>query len=95
MLTLYCALYLLFAGTIAPLLAMVYTPKYITPSGGVCSLLGGVLLRVILEGALPKDGSLVLPFGLYNYNYGTGTLKLSSNLASSSAHAIQASNQCS
>ena len=29
---------------------------YVLTSGGVCSLLGGILLRCILEGALPKDG---------------------------------------
>ncbi|KAG5175443.1 Solute:Sodium symporter family [Tribonema minus] len=60
------------AGSIAPLLALVYTPNSVTPGGGVCGLLAGILTRVILEYALPKDGSLILPAGNYAYGYGPG-----------------------
>ncbi|KAG5175436.1 Solute:Sodium symporter family [Tribonema minus] len=60
------------AGSIAPLLASIYTPKRVTPGGGVCGLLAGILTRVILEYTLPKDGSLMLPAGSYAYGYGPG-----------------------
>lgn len=41
-------------GSIAPLLAGIYTPKRVTPGGGVCGLLAGIGTRVILEYTLPK-----------------------------------------
>ncbi|KAG5185986.1 Solute:Sodium symporter family [Tribonema minus] len=66
------------SSTIAPLLAIVHAPNRITPSGGVVALLGGMSTRVILEFALPKDGSFVLPYGQYAYGYGEGQAGLPS-----------------
>jgi hypothetical protein len=51
------------SGTIAPLLALIHTPAYVTPSGGVLALLGGIATRVIMELTLTKDGFMVLPYG--------------------------------
>jgi hypothetical protein len=50
----------------------VYTPSYVTPSGGVVALCGGVIARVLFQLLLPRDGSYVLPFGKYSYDYGKG-----------------------
>jgi hypothetical protein len=50
----------------------VYTPSCITPSGGVIALCGGVIARVMFQILLPRDGSYVLPFGKYSFDYGKG-----------------------
>jgi hypothetical protein len=50
------------AGCIVPLFACFYVDKP-SPNAALFSIVGGTLLRVILEFTLPKDGFLLLPFG--------------------------------
>ena len=50
------------AGCIVPLFACFYVDKP-SPNAALFSVIGGTLLRVILEFSLPKDGFLLLPFG--------------------------------
>lgn len=52
---------IMLAGSIVPLLACFYTTKP-SPFAALCCAVGGSLLRVILEFALPKDGYLILPW---------------------------------
>ena len=59
------------ASVVAPLFGCFYT-KYPSPRAAFCSVLGGVITRVTLEFALPKDGLLLLPFDHPEfYDYGT------------------------
>ena len=61
---------IMLAGCIAPLFAMFYVDKP-SPNAGFLSVLGGSVLRIILEFTLPKDGYLLLPFSGPEYlNYG-------------------------
>lgn len=48
----------------------------VTPGGALASILCGSILRAILEFALPKDGLLAIPYGDYNFDYGTGQVLL-------------------
>jgi hypothetical protein len=57
------------SGAVAPLFAAIYGKKTVTPGGALAGVLGGVMMRVILEFSLPKDGSLVAPFGSYSIGY--------------------------
>lgn len=50
------------AGCIVPLFACFYVDKP-SPNAALFSVVGGTLLRVILEFTLPKDGFLLLPYG--------------------------------
>ena len=50
------------AGCIVPLFACFYVDKP-SPNAALFSVVGGTLLRVILEFSLPKDGFLLLPYG--------------------------------
>jgi hypothetical protein len=38
----------------------------------VVALCGGVIARVMFQILLPRDGSYVLPFGKYSFDYGKG-----------------------
>jgi Na+/proline symporter len=59
------------AGCIVPLFACFYV-KDPSPTAGLAAVLGGTLLRVILEFSLPKDGFLLLPFEKDEFlDYGT------------------------
>jgi hypothetical protein len=49
------------AGCVVPLFAAFYV-KEPSPLAALCAVLGGSLLRVVLEFALPKDGYLILPY---------------------------------
>jgi Na+/proline symporter len=49
------------AGCIVPLFAAFYVDKP-SPNAGLAAVVGGSLLRIILELTLPKDGYLILPF---------------------------------
>mmetsp|Transcript_12511 Transcript_12511/g.37568 ORF Transcript_12511/g.37568 Transcript_12511/m.37568 type:complete len:227 (-) Transcript_12511:184-864(-) len=49
------------AGCVVPLFARFYV-KDPSPLAALCAVIGGSLLRLILEFALPKDGFLILPF---------------------------------
>ncbi|KAJ1635514.1 Sodium:solute symporter family-domain-containing protein, partial [Pavlovales sp. CCMP2436] len=67
---------IMFAGCIVPLFACFYV-KDASPSAALVSVVGGSLLRVILEGTLPKDGFLILPYpGDYFLNYGAASSSL-------------------
>jgi hypothetical protein len=65
------------AGCIVPLFAAFYWPfGKPSPSAALCAVVGGTLLRVILEVSLPKDGWLLLPFAkkeFYDYGVPAGT----------------------
>lgn len=60
------------AGTIFPLIAEIYFPNWVTPSGAIIGTVLATFARTILEYTLPKDGSLVMPFGSYGFDYGDG-----------------------
>lgn len=62
------------AGCIAPLFAAIYFKKTVTPGGALAAVLFGSILRAVLEFALPKDGSLVIPRGEFNFDYGPGQI---------------------
>ena len=67
---------IVFACVIAPLFGCFYT-KNPSPRAALCSVLTGIILRVTLEFALPKDGLLVLPLDFpefYNYGPAASTL---------------------
>ena len=49
------------AGCIVPLFACFYV-KDPSPTAGLAAVIGGTLMRLILEFSLPKDGFLLLPF---------------------------------
>ena len=49
------------AGCIVPLFACFYV-KDPSPTAGLAAIIGGTLMRLILEFSLPKDGFLLLPF---------------------------------
>lgn len=49
------------ASVVVPLFGCFYTKKP-SPFAAFCAIVGGILVRVILEFALPKDGWLLLPF---------------------------------
>ena len=61
------------AGCIVPLFAAFYWPfGKPSPSAALFAVVGGTLLRVILEFSLPKDGWLLLPYNKKEfYDYGT------------------------
>jgi Na+/proline symporter len=65
------------ATVVVPLFGCFYT-KNPSPRAAFCSIIFGILTRVILEFALPKDGFLLLPFDEPEFeNYGIGaSLKL-------------------
>lgn len=64
------------AGCIVPLFACFYV-KNPSPTAGLVAVVGGTLMRVILEFSLPKDGFLLLPFGDDEFlDYGTPTSDL-------------------
>lgn len=44
----------------------------VTPGGALAAVLFGSILRAILEFALPKDESLLIPHGEFNFDYGPG-----------------------
>lgn len=52
---------IMLAGTVVPLFAMFYMEKP-SPNAGLAAVIGGSLLRIILEFTLPKDGILLAPF---------------------------------
>jgi len=52
---------IMFATCVVPLFGCFYTKKP-SPLAALCSICTGILVRVILEFALPKDGFLILPF---------------------------------
>lgn len=52
---------IMLSGCIVPLFAAFYLDKP-SPAGALFSVVGGSLLRVILEVSLPKDGFLILPW---------------------------------
>lgn len=59
------------ASAVVPLFGCYYTKKP-SPRAAFLSVLFGVITRVILEFALPKDGLLILPFNKPEfYNYGS------------------------
>lgn len=61
---------IVFACVIAPLFGCFYT-KNPSPRAALCSVMTGIILRVTLEFALPKDGYLVLPLDFPEFdNYG-------------------------
>ena len=51
-----------FASVVVPLFGCFYTKKP-SPLAALLSILAGVIVRVILEFSLPKDGFLLAPFG--------------------------------
>ena len=51
---------IVFACVIAPLFGCFYT-RNPSPRAALCSVMTGIILRVVLEFTLPKDGSLILP----------------------------------
>jgi hypothetical protein len=65
-----------FASCFVPLMAAVYLP-HTTPNAGLLSCVAGGISRVILEFALPKDGTLVA-FGSYALHYGSAIAGLPS-----------------
>lgn len=52
----------MFAAVVAPLFGCFYSPGTPSPRAALCSILAGVIVRVVLEFSLPKDGFLILPF---------------------------------
>lgn len=59
------------AGCIVPLFACFYMEKP-SPTAGVAAIVGGTLMRLILEFSLPKDGFLLLPYSKDEFlDYGT------------------------
>jgi len=61
---------IMLAGVVAPLFGCFYA-KNPSPRAAFCSLLAGVIVRVVLEFALPKDGYLILPYNLDEFfDYG-------------------------
>jgi Na+/proline symporter len=61
---------IVFACVIAPLFGCFYT-KNPSPRAALCSVMTGIIVRVTLEFSLPKDGLLVLPLDLPEFdNYG-------------------------
>ena len=59
------------AAVVAPLFGVFYTPGKPSPRAAFLSTLVGVITRVVLEFALPKDESLILPFNEDEfYTYG-------------------------
>lgn len=59
------------ASVVVPLIGCFYTKKP-SPLAALCSILTGVITRIILEVTLPKDGFLIAPFdGDEFLNYGT------------------------
>jgi len=64
------------AGCVVPLFACFYVDKP-SPNAGLLSIVGGTLMRVVLEFTLSKDGFLLLPFGKDEFlDYGTPTQDL-------------------
>lgn len=62
---------IMLAGCVVPLLCCFYVKKP-SPTAALVSVLGGSILRLILEGALPKDRFLILPFSGDEFlDYGT------------------------
>ena len=51
----------MFATCVVPLFGCFYT-KTPSPLAALCSILTGVVVRIVLEFALPKDGWLIMPF---------------------------------
>jgi hypothetical protein len=67
---------IVFACVIAPLFGCFYA-KNPSPRAALCSVTIGIILRVTLEFALPKDGLLVLPLDFPEfYNYGSAASTL-------------------
>uniref|UniRef100_A0A7S3K6Q6 Uncharacterized protein n=1 Tax=Aureoumbra lagunensis TaxID=44058 RepID=A0A7S3K6Q6_9STRA len=59
------------AACVVPIFAAFYV-KDASPNAGVAAMLSGIILRVILEWSLPKDGKLILPFKTDEFlDYGT------------------------
>lgn len=50
------------AAVVAPLFGCFYSPGTPSPRAAFCSVVCGVVTRITLEFALPKDGSLIFPF---------------------------------
>lgn len=64
------------AGCVVPIFTSFYV-KDPSPNAGFCAMLGGTVLRVVLEFSLPKDGSLILPFKTDEFlDYGTPRVSL-------------------
>mmetsp|Transcript_29388 Transcript_29388/g.75967 ORF Transcript_29388/g.75967 Transcript_29388/m.75967 type:complete len:738 (+) Transcript_29388:123-2336(+) len=61
---------IMLAGTVVPLFAMFYM-KEPSPNAALAAVVGGSLMRIILEFTLPKDGFLLAPYpGPEFLNYG-------------------------
>jgi len=61
---------IMLAAVVAPLFGCFYATKP-SPRAALLSLLSGVIVRLVLEFALPKDGLLILPFNYPEfYDYG-------------------------
>jgi hypothetical protein len=50
------------AAVVAPLFGCYYSPGTPSPRAAFCSVVCGIITRITLEFALPKDGFLILPF---------------------------------
>ena len=58
------------ASVVTPLFGCFYTKKP-SPRAAFCSVLAGIITRIVLEFVLPKDGFLLLPFNYDEfYDYG-------------------------
>jgi Na+/proline symporter len=58
------------ASVVAPLFGCFYTKKP-SPRAALCSTVAGIIVRLVLEFTLPKDGYLLLPFNHPEfYDYG-------------------------
>jgi hypothetical protein len=58
------------AAVVAPLFGCFYA-KNPSPRAALCSVLSGIITRIVLEFALPKDGLLLLPYNYPEfYDYG-------------------------
>ena len=62
---------IMLAGSVVPLFAAIYWPS-VKPIAAFVAMLGGSLVRLVLEYALPKDGLLLL-VGAYAKNFGPGS----------------------
>lgn len=92
--TLFCRLraLLVSVGVNSLLVACVYKLSFsvgkVTPGGALAAVLFGSILRAVLEFALPKDDSLVIPRGEFNFDYGPGQVSFLGILPSYSVHTL-------
>lgn len=65
------------AAVVMPLLACYYTKKPPSPRAALVSVAVGVIVRIVLEFTLPKDGYLILPYNLPEFvDYGPAASSL-------------------